>query len=114
MPKKGKKGKKKGGKKKAKGPANAAEVMQALLKCYERNCLNTDSRMCPRIVAALRGCIENNAILSQVSGFRGPVLGALGCDRKPQLLLRAVMEKNTILLHKSTRNVLFLCPLHYI
>ncbi|XP_045200585.2 uncharacterized protein LOC123554471 isoform X1 [Mercenaria mercenaria] len=69
MPKKGKKGgkkgKKKGGKKKAKGPANAEDIMQRLLKCYERNCHNTDSRMCPRIAAALRGCMENNAILAQ-------------------------------------------------
>ncbi|XP_060606379.1 uncharacterized protein LOC132758701 isoform X2 [Ruditapes philippinarum] len=69
MPKKGKKGgkkgKKKGGKKKAKGPANAEDIIKRLLKCYERNCANTDSRMCPRIAAGLRGCMENNAILAQ-------------------------------------------------
>ena len=71
MPKKGKKGgkkgKKKGGKKKAKGPANAEDIIKRLLKCYERNCANTDSRMCPRIAAGLRGCMENNAILAQVT-----------------------------------------------
>lgn len=69
MPKKGKKGGKKGkkGKKKAKGPANAEDIVKRLLKCYERNCALTDSRMCPRVAAALRGCSENNAVLSQVS-----------------------------------------------
>jgi len=72
MPKKGKKGGKKGkkkGNKKLKGPANANEIIQRLLKCYERNCVNTDSRMCPRIAAALRGCMENNGILAQVLPF---------------------------------------------
>lgn len=69
MPKKGKKGgkkgKKKGGKKKAKGPSNADVIIKGLLKCYERNCNLSESKMCPRIAAALRGCSENNAILSQ-------------------------------------------------
>ncbi|KAH3807947.1 hypothetical protein DPMN_136295 [Dreissena polymorpha] len=69
MPKKGKKGgkkgKKKGGKKKAKAPANAGDIIQRLLKCYERNCHLTESRVCPRIVAALKGCLENQGILSQ-------------------------------------------------
>lgn len=71
MPKKGKKGgkkgKKKGGKKKGKAPANADQIVQRLLKCYERNCFLTESRMCPKIASALRGCIENSAIQTQVS-----------------------------------------------
>ena len=69
MPKKGKKGAKKGGKKgkkKAKGPANADDIMRRLIKCYERNCVVTESRMCPRIAAALRECAENGTVLSQV------------------------------------------------
>jgi len=67
MPKKGKKGKKKGGKKKGKAPANADQIIQRLLKCYERNCVLTESRMCPKIASSLRGCIENSSILTQVN-----------------------------------------------
>ncbi|KAL3847689.1 hypothetical protein ACJMK2_018649 [Sinanodonta woodiana] len=69
MPKKGKKGgkgKKKGKKKtKAKGPANADVIVQRLLKCYERNCVVTESQMCLTIKKALQACIENGAILTR-------------------------------------------------
>lgn len=74
MPKKGKKGgkkgKKKGGKKKGKAPANADQIIQRLLKCYDRNCFLTESRMCPKIAASLRGCMENGTVLSQVKFHR--------------------------------------------
>ena len=67
MPKKGKKGKgKKKGKKKSKGPANSDQILQRLLKCYDRNCYLTDSQMCPGIKKSLLACIENKAILPQV------------------------------------------------
>ncbi|KAK3095694.1 hypothetical protein FSP39_017688 [Pinctada imbricata] len=63
MPKK--KGKKKGGKKAKAKVEGAEDIVQSLLKCYERNCTLTDSQMCPGIKNALRECKENETVLNR-------------------------------------------------
>ena len=66
MPGKKKGGKKGKGKKKAKKVEGAEDIVQNLLKCYERNCNLTDSQMCPGIKSALREAKENENVLSRV------------------------------------------------
>ncbi|XP_074657903.1 uncharacterized protein LOC141910910 [Tubulanus polymorphus] len=64
-PKKGKKGKKKGGKKKKmKGMLQNPDILvKRLMKTYEMNCRNTNTLLCMGVKKLMKACIEKNQLL---------------------------------------------------